>query len=329
MSPIKPESVWNLRDEELLNLLQKRAFRALHHEVNFYAPDFTHYKSKYFHQLPNSFPTISLTGDFCSLNCKHCEAKVLKTMHPAVTPDRLFKLCSDLKQKGANGCLISGGCLPNGSVPIDQFIDVLKKVKCELGLTIFVHSGLISALSAYKLKQIGVDAVLIDVIGSRKAAKEICNLDVNLQDYEDSLEALEKSGLPFVPHIVVGLNDGRLDGEFDALKTVRKVTPSALVIIAFMPIHGTVMAKTVPPKPLDIARVVATARIMFPKTPLLLGCMRPKGKLRSQIDILALQAGADAVAFPTDEAIEFVMSQNRPFSFSSSCCAELKSKAKG
>lgn len=42
------------------------------------------------------------------------------------------------------GCLISGGCLPNGSVPIARFADVISEIKKNLGLTIVVHSGLIS-----------------------------------------------------------------------------------------------------------------------------------------------------------------------------------------
>ena len=49
---------------------------------------------------------------------------------------------------------------------------------------------------------------------------------------------------------------------------IQKVKPSAIVIIAFMPIHGTAMAKTPPPKPADIAKVAAMARLMFPETPL-------------------------------------------------------------
>ncbi len=69
----------------------------------------------------------------------------------------------------------------------------------------------------------------------------------------------------------MGLNEGRLDGELNALKMISQVKPSAIVIIAFMPIHGTAMAKTPPPKPSDIAKVAALARLMFPKTPLFWG----------------------------------------------------------
>ena len=87
-------------------------------------------------------------------------------MHPALSPEELFELCTKLKQDGAKGCLVSGGCLPDGSVPLDGFVDALGRIKQELGLTVFVHTGIINLETAVSLKQAGVDAALIDVIGS-------------------------------------------------------------------------------------------------------------------------------------------------------------------
>jgi uncharacterized radical SAM superfamily protein len=51
--------------------------------------------------------------------------------------------------------------------------------------------------------------------------------------------------------------------------------------------------------------------------------MRPKGKHRAETDILALKAGADAVAFPSEEVIEYAKNQGYKFSFSSYCCAQV------
>jgi uncharacterized radical SAM superfamily protein len=104
---------------------------------------------------------------------------------------------------------------------------------------------------------------------------------------------------------------------------IQQVNPSALVIIAFMPIHGTAMEKSPPPNPADIAKVAAVARQMFPETPLVLGCMRPKGKSRGETDVLALKAGVDGVAFPSEAAIEYVKSKGFKTAFSSHCCAQM------
>ena len=323
MAQLSPEAIWDLNEKELLNLLESGIFKPRENQIRFYAPSFTYYKTKHYSSSTTNFPTISVTGNACALNCKHCGGKVLETMHPALSPEELFELGLKLKQNGAKGCLVSGGCLPDGSVPLDQFVPVLGRFKRELGLTVFVHTGIIKQETAVALKDAGVDAALIDVIGSAETVAKIYNLKVTVEDYADSLKVLQEAKIDFVPHVIVGLNEGKLDGELKALQMISQVKPSAIVIIAFMPIHGTAMAKTPPPKPVDIAKVSAIARQMFPKTPLVLGCMRPKGKSRGETDVLALKAGVDAVAFPSEEAVEFAKGKGYGTVFSSFCCAQM------
>jgi uncharacterized radical SAM superfamily protein len=323
MAQIIPENIWSMNEEELLRLVESGFFKPISREIRFYVPSFSHYKTKNYFSSPTSFPTITVTGTSCTLNCRHCGGKVLETMHPALSPKKLFGLCSRMKQDGARGCLVSGGCLADGSVPLEGFIRILGKINQELGLTVFVHTGIINLETAVGLKKAGVDAALIDIIGSAETIKKTFDSKITVQDYVASLEALNNAGLNFVPHIVVGLNDGKLDGEFEALKMTRKVKPSALVIIAFMPIRGTIMAKTPPPKPIEIAKVLSIARLMFPEIPLILGCMRPKDASRGQIDILALKSGVDAVAFPSEEVVKYAHEEGYITSFSPYCCAQV------
>jgi uncharacterized radical SAM superfamily protein len=319
---LTPYDVWKMHDSKLIGLLESGDLKSIRGIIRFYAPSFTYYRTKHFCSNTTDFPTISVTGNTCALNCAHCGGKLLNTMNPALTPEMLYDLGAKLKAKGAKGVLVSGGCLPDGSVPLDRFVPVLAKFKSEMGLTVFVHTGIITEKTAFALKEVGVDAALIDVIGSAETISKVYNLNFSVQDYASSLVALQKAGLRFVPHVIVGLNDGRLDGEYAALQLISSVQPNAVVIIAFMPIQGTKMAQTSPTKPLDIARVAASARVMFPTVPLLLGCMRPKGKARTQTDVYALQAGVDGVAFPSVEAIEYSKKRS-VVTYSSYCCAQL------
>jgi uncharacterized radical SAM superfamily protein len=172
-----------------------------------------------------------------------------------------------------------------------------------------------------------VDAALIDVIGSDETVREICHVKATVQEYENSLVALEESHLPFVPHIITGLHYGQLQGERAALNLIVRHMPSAVVIIAFMPIQGSEMGNTQPPRPEDIAKVIMAARVSLPNTPIVLGCMRPKGKERVDLDILALKAGVDAIAFPTREAIEYARQWGNEIAFSPFCCARIYSDA--
>ena len=324
MSSLNPQALWNLNETEFRALLNSGTLKPQNNTIRFYAPSFSYYRSKHLCYSTIEFPTISVTGSSCALNCKHCGGKVLETMNPASSPKKLWELGLKLKANGAKGVLVSGGCLPDGSVPLDEFTPVFERFKQKLGLTVFVHTGIIKHKTALALKDAGVDAALIDVIGSEDIIKSAFNLRVGVKDYTKSLKELSESKLDTVPHVIVGLNEGRLDGEYNALKIIQhNIKPSALVIIAFMPIKGTEMAQTIPPKAMDIARVTATARLMFPQTPLVLGCMRPKGKSRAQIDVLALKAGVDAVAFPSEEAIEYAKNNGYAIAFSTFCCAQI------
>ena len=247
----------------------------------------------------------------------------MNTMLPARSPQRLVEVCRDVKAKGGLGCLISGGCLPDGSVPLERFVDAIAEVKKTLGLTVVVHTGVIDATLARRLAGAGVDGALIDVIGSDETIREIYQLNASVADYDRSLRAMHESGIPLVPHVLVGLHYGILKGEFEALEMIAKYSPSAAIVIALMPIHGTAMEKASPPKPMDIARVLIAARLMLPKTPLVLGCMRPKGKHRTETDMLAVKAGVNAIAFPAEQAIKLAESMRLETSFSSLCCSQI------
>ena len=292
-------------------------------KIRFYAPSFVYYKTESYCSSTAVFPSISVTASSCALKCKHCGSTVLNTMYPANSPKKLLELCRDLKSKGAVGCLISGGCSPDGSVPLERFVGTMAEIKQELGLTIVVHTGVVTKDVAKQLRKSGVDAALIDVIGSDETIREICNVNVTVEDYEKSLQALREAEVPTVPHVLVGLHYGRLAGEFRALEMIAKFKPSATIVIAFMPIRGTAMEKVAPPSPLHIGKVLLAARLMMPFTPLALGCMRPKGLHRTKTDVLAVKTGLNAIAFPAEEAVELAKSLGYGISFSSLCCSQI------
>jgi uncharacterized radical SAM superfamily protein len=323
MSLSSPQEIWDASPQELEQHLASNAAILESRKICFYAPSFAYYKTTSYCGSRKEFPTVSVTGNVCSLNCRHCGGKVLETMYPAATPDKLVALCAELKQNGALGVLVSGGCLPDGSVPLHRFANALAEIKGRLDLTVFVHTGIVDFETASQLKAAGVDAALIDVIGCDETIRQIYNLNFTAKCYEDSLRALHEAKMDFVPHVVVGLHNGELKGEFHALSMIKPYEPAAIVVISFMPIRGTAMEQTKPPTPQDIARTLATARAMYPDTPLVLGCMRPKGRHRSETDVFALKAGVDGMAFPSQEAIRFARRARFQVSFSPVCCAQI------
>jgi len=320
---MKPQEVMKMSKDELLDYIEAELLPKRPRKIRFYAPSFMYYKSNHYCSSPAAFPSISVTGSSCALKCKHCGGKVLNTMFPALTPVKLVDTCVSLKGRGALGCLISGGCLPNGSVPLHKFMEAIAKIKRDLGLTVVVHTGITDFSMAEKLKEAGVDAALIDVIGSDETIQEIYQLNVRVDDYGKSLKALHEAKVPVVPHVLVGLHYGKLKGELHALEIISKYDPSAVIIIALMPIRGTPMEGVSPPLPEDIAKVLVTARLVMPKTPLVLGCMRPKGEHKIETDLLAIKSGVHAIAFPTNEAVELTEKMGLEIAFSSLCCSQI------
>ena len=254
------------------------------------------------------------------MNCSHCGARLLETMIPATTPQALIDTCKRIRAKGAVGCLVSGGCLPDGSVPLRGFINAIAEAR-KMGLKVVVHSGLVDSETALGLKRAGVDAVSIDIVGSEETAREVYHVGATVEDYRQSLRALWSSGVPFTPHVLVGLHHGKLRGELDALRMIAESEPLALIVIAFFPIKGTKMEDVEPPSAEAVAEVLAEARSLMPSVPIALGCARPKGRLRSEMDILAVQSGVNAVAFPTVDGIEAAEKLGIETSFSGLCCS--------
>lgn len=249
-------------------------------------------------------------------------------MIPARTPAELFETCRDFKKHGAIGCLVSGGCLANGSVPLENFIDTIAEIKKRLGLTIVVHTGFVSEKTARRLKEAEVDAVSIDILGSNETIKEIYHLDSSTIDYEKTLKALEENGLSFTPHVLIGLHHGELRGEIAALRMIAAHEPSALILIIFFPIRGTEM-ENVKPTALDsIAEIMTQARFMMPHVPISLGCARPKDAYRTKIDVLAVEIGVNAVAFPSQDAIEKAETLGLKIFYSNMCCSQVHEDTK-
>ncbi len=320
---MKPQEAMKMSRDELHDYIETKLSPIRPKKIRFYAPSFIYYKSNYYCSSPAAFPSISITGSSCALKCKHCGGKVLNTMFPALTPEKLIDVCNKLKGKGAIGCLISGGCLPDGSVPLHKFMEAITKIKRDLRLTVVVHTGITDVSMAKELKEAEVDAALIDIIGSDETIREIYQLNVRVEDYDKSLRALHEAKVPVVPHVLVGLHYGKLKGELHALEMISRYEPSAVIIIALMPIHGTSMENVNPPLPEDITKVLVAARLMMPKTPLVLGCMRPKGEHRIKTDMLAIKSGVHAIAFPTNEVIQLAEAMGLDITFSSMCCSQI------
>jgi len=242
-------------------------------------------------------------------------------MFPAETPNSLEALINNFAHKKTEGILISGGSLLNGSVPLIRFIPALKKIKEQYDLSLVIHTGLVAQDLAVGLAEVGVDAVMLDIIGDNETIINVCHLQKTTNDFELSLKLLERYNIPTVPHIIVGLNYGKSAGELKAVDIIAKYPLKALVVVALMPLENTPMEAVTPPRPTDISNVITYSRMKFPKTPIILGCARPRGTHKISTDILAIKSGVNGIAFISQEGADYAKKRGYQLRFSDHCCS--------
>lgn len=299
---------------ELLKNARELSYTNLGRTITFYYPGMFTYNGDI-----GAYPAISITGKSCSLKCAHCGGKLLKSMISATSPEELINACKKVKERGNFGVLISGGCLIDGSLPWKKFIPAISYVKENFNLFISVHTGLIDKETAKDLADAGINQALIDVIADDETYKRVYNLNSNVSDVFKSLEALKLSNVPIIPHIVVGLNFGKITGEYKAVKIIKEFEPQALVFVSLMPISGTQMANVKPPDAEEIITLMAKARFELPSIPFSLGCVRERGN--HKIDLLAVECGVNRIALPASEAIKKAEEYNLKIEWKKTCCS--------
>ncbi|MFZ2411411.1 MAG: hypothetical protein WAW23_07570 [Candidatus Methanoperedens sp.] len=245
------------------------------------------------------FTPISLTGTRCALECKHCNSYYLRHMLDG-SDGKLYSQACHLAREGAQGILLSGGSAADGSVPTYEQSDVIQKIKRDTKLKISAHTGIVNSSQSQALSEY-LDMALVDVLGDDETIHDILGIDASVADYENTLRHLSSAVIPLAPHIIVGLHNGKLKGEFRALEIVKKFNPEVVVIVVFIPTKGTAFGGTAPPKVEDVVKVITKAREMF-DVPLSLSCVRPGGRYRSELDKYAILSGIDRIAVPSKNA---------------------------
>ncbi len=293
-------------------------------DILFHSPGFKHYEVEDFSiKTGPKFVDISITGRNCELMCDHCASKILWHMIPATTPEELWRVAQELKEKGVDGILISGGSNKDGVVELYPFLNTMKRIKEEFGMFVSCHVGLVDKELAEGLKEARVDAVLLDIIGDDQTIAEVYKLPhKSVKDYEESLRLLKEAGHNIVPHVIIGLHYGQIKGEYRAIDMIANFDPSALVMVVVMPYYGKARFQLLPPpKPEESAKVILHARKALPSKPVVIGCARPAGPERVKFDLYSLYAGVNGITFPAEGIFTYAKSLGLNPVVSPNCCS--------
>ena len=256
---------------------------------------------------PLDTAVLSLSGRQCALNCAHCGGHYLGGMRPIweAEPD------------ASTSCLISGGCDPTGRVPVLAHADAVRAWRA--GRTMNWHVGFVTEDEMQTLAPL-VDVVSFDFVGDDRTIREVYGTGRTVDDYVQTYRLLRRHART-LPHVTLGLRGGELGHELPAFDLLQELGADGLVLLVLMPTPGTRYADRAPLEPALAADLMAEARLRFPDVPLYLGCMRPKGTYRNQLDPLAVRAGINVIVSPSRPARELAAELGLSAREMRECCA--------
>ena len=261
------------------------------------------------HIRPAKTLSVSLTDHECQQKCAHCQGHYLKGM----------QMLSQLKTDSFSdydAVLISGGSSKTGSVPITEHID--KILRLPERLRINLHPGFQPVAPLLQLKSRN-PIVSFDLPGSDAVIRDVFKLPYSAREFQELFVSYSKHFVT-VPHVCIGLNRGQNSGEENTIDFLSGLQLDQAVFIIFRPTPGTEFADASPPEPARVIEVLKYARRKL-NCELLLGCMRPAGKYRSQIDILSWLHGVRKIVQPDHGLLNTLKDHGITINEYSNCCA--------
>jgi len=287
-------------------------------KIGFAVSGIKHYENDFYKNRPSSFAALSLSGSSCRRGCAHCNGLLLQNMLDAGTIEKFMACIDKLADNGCRGVLISGGSDKNGAVSLLPFMEGIDYAK-KRGLTTVVHTGLLDRETTIRLKAVNAGKILLDVIGSEKTIRSVYGLEKTLEDYYQSMFYCRETGLELAPHLVVGLNFGKIDGEYNAIDMVKKAGAENFVLVVLTPKRGTKMQDISPPPLDEVLQVFSYAANTLPNVKISLGCTKPF-EYSAELEKAAIDLSFYSIAYPHTKTIKYARQIGLETFFYESCC---------
>ncbi len=176
----------------------------------------------------------------------------------------------------------------------DRVLTMVRGVK-ELGLEACCTLGMLSESQAVALKEAGLDAYNHNLDSSR----EFYGTIITTRSYDDRLRTLEhvrKAGITVCSGGIIGMGESTRD-RARMLITLANLDPhpESVPINALVPVEGTPLADRPPVDPIELVRMIATARILMPRSMVRLSAGR--ASLTREAQLLCMMAGANSLFY--------------------------------
>jgi biotin synthase len=178
--------------------------------------------------------------------------------------------------------------------PFEAMLSMVRGVR-ELGMEACVTAGMLTDQQASRLAEAGLTAYNHNLDTSAEHYRQI----ISTRTYEERLETLQRvrtAGIQLCCGGILGLGES-LDDRAALLEVLATLDPhpESVPINVLVAVEGTPLEDQPPVDPLELVRMVATARILMPHSRVRLSAGREH--LSREAQILCLLAGADSFVF--------------------------------
>src|SRR5207302_805994 len=162
-------------------------------------------------------------------------------------------------------CMGAAWRAPKDGPEFDRVIEMVRVVR-GLGMEACVTLGMLTDEQARRLKDAGLTAYNHNLDTSRRHYGEIVTTRT-YDDRLDTLRAVSRAGIAVCSGGILGMGETEDDRLMMLCELVRlDPPPESVPINCLMPQPGTPLAMAPPVDSLEIVRLIATARIAFPKS---------------------------------------------------------------
>lgn len=244
---------------------------------------------------------LSIKTGACPEDCKYCPQSAHYAKKTGLKKESLMDVDSVLekakiaKDAGASRfCMGAAWKQVRDGAEFDNVIAMVEGVT-DMGMEACVTLGMLNQEQADRLAKAGLKAYNHNLDTSPEFYKEIITTRT-YQDRLDTLDCVRKSGVTICSGGIIGMGETLRD-RARMLEILANLDPQpeSVPINALVPVKGTPMGDRERVDPLELVRMVATARIMMPKARVRLSAGREM--LNREAQILCLMAGANSIFY--------------------------------
>lgn len=240
---------------------------------------------------------ISIKTGGCPEDCAYCpQAARYHTevdVHALMKKEEVIALAQKAKETGSSRvCMGAAWREVRDNRDFDRVLEMVKSVN-EMDMEVCCTLGMLNYEQAQKLKDAGLFAYNHNIDTSEEHYKHV----ITTRKYDDRLQTLEnarKAKLTVCSGGIVGLGETEEDriGMLHVLSTLPQ-HPESVPINALVPVKGTPLEHQERVSIWDMLRMIATARIIMPKTVVRLSAGRLEMTVPEQA--LCFMAGANSI----------------------------------